>query len=222
MDLGSRLGSWRLSIVLMVAAGLYYGFLAIWATSSPPHVVQNIASLAPFWIVYGLLRTESGVSPNVGAGSILASLIMFGGVYLLLLALAACEDDPFALSWENLPDTAMIYSRARPELYLPTGYNFVSRSPVLIESPTFSTRWDLILDTVEGEMVFLPPRTFGVVSTAGINVAGSGPGGTVTGLATIEMNNGSRTMWARSSCSRPPKAAATSFGSEASTSDINP
>jgi hypothetical protein len=91
----------------------------------------------------------------------------------LSLVAVACEDDPFALSWENLPDTAMIYSRARPELYLPTGYNFVSRSPVLIESPTFSTRWDLILDTVEGEMVFLPPRTFGVVSTAGIAPLGA-------------------------------------------------
>ena len=61
VDLGSRLGSWRLSIVLMVVAGLYYGFLAIWATSSPPHVVQNIASLAPFWIVYGLLLVNTGV-----------------------------------------------------------------------------------------------------------------------------------------------------------------
>ena len=61
VDLGSRLGSWRLSIALMVAAGLYYGFLAIWATSSPPHVVQNIASLAPFWIVYGLLLVNTAV-----------------------------------------------------------------------------------------------------------------------------------------------------------------
>jgi len=61
VDLGSHLGSWRLSIVLMVTAGLYYGFLAIWATSSPPHVVQNIASLAPFWIVYGLLLLNTGV-----------------------------------------------------------------------------------------------------------------------------------------------------------------
>lgn len=91
----------------------------------------------------------------------------------LSLVAVACEDDPFALNWENLPDTAMIYSRARPELYLPTGYNFVSRSPVLVESPTFSTRWDLILDTVDGEMVFLPPRTFGVVSTAGIAPMGA-------------------------------------------------
>jgi hypothetical protein len=54
-DLGSRLGSWRLSVVLMVLGGLYYACLAIWATSSPPHVVQNIAGLIPFWLFYLLL-----------------------------------------------------------------------------------------------------------------------------------------------------------------------
>ena len=61
LDIGGHLGSWRLSIVLMVAAALYYTFLAVWATSSPPHVVQNIASLAPFWVVYGLLLINTGV-----------------------------------------------------------------------------------------------------------------------------------------------------------------
>ena len=60
-DLGPRLGSWRLSIVLMVLAALYYGFLAIWAGSSPPHVVQNIAGLIPFWWVYGLLLVNTAV-----------------------------------------------------------------------------------------------------------------------------------------------------------------
>ena len=60
-DLGPRLGSWRLSIVLMVLVALYYGFLAIWATSSPPHVVGNIASLAPFWLLYALLLVNTGV-----------------------------------------------------------------------------------------------------------------------------------------------------------------
>ena len=39
------------------------------------------------WIVYGLLRTSDGVSPNVTAGEIIASITMFGLVYLLLLAL---------------------------------------------------------------------------------------------------------------------------------------
>ncbi len=39
------------------------------------------------WIVYGLLRTRDGLSPVVGAGEILASLILFSLVYLMLLAL---------------------------------------------------------------------------------------------------------------------------------------
>ena len=39
------------------------------------------------WIVYGLLRTSDAVSPKVTAGEIIASITMFGLVYLLLLAL---------------------------------------------------------------------------------------------------------------------------------------
>ncbi len=61
LDASRWLGSWRLSIVLMVAAALYHGFLAIWSASSPPHVVANIASLLPFWLVYGLLLLNTGV-----------------------------------------------------------------------------------------------------------------------------------------------------------------
>ena len=39
------------------------------------------------WIVYGLLRTSDAVSPRVTAGEIIASITMFGMVYLLLLAM---------------------------------------------------------------------------------------------------------------------------------------
>jgi len=39
------------------------------------------------WIVYGLLRTRDGLSPVVGAGEVLASLILFSIIYLMLLAL---------------------------------------------------------------------------------------------------------------------------------------
>ncbi len=46
----SLLGSWKLSLVLMISLALWQGFLAIWAISSPPHVVRSIALLAPFWI----------------------------------------------------------------------------------------------------------------------------------------------------------------------------
>jgi hypothetical protein len=69
LDAGRWLGSWRLSIVLMVLAALYHGFLAAWAASSPPHVVANIASLLPFWLLYGLLLANTAVcllGPRLG------------------------------------------------------------------------------------------------------------------------------------------------------------
>ena len=91
-------------------------------------------------------------------------------ILLLLssLALGACDDDPFALSWDNFPDTTVIYSLARPETHLPSAFNFVARAGVRIEAPTTAGRWDLALDTRDGELVFLPPRALGVVSTAGL------------------------------------------------------
>ena len=54
------LASWKLSVVLMVTGALYYAFLAIWARSSPPPVVQNIAGLLPYWAVYALLLLNTG------------------------------------------------------------------------------------------------------------------------------------------------------------------
>jgi hypothetical protein len=57
----AQLGSWRLSIVLMVLAALYFALLAIWSSASPPHVVRNIAGLLPFWIVYALMLANTGV-----------------------------------------------------------------------------------------------------------------------------------------------------------------
>ncbi len=45
----------------MVLAALYYLFLALWAGSTPPHVVQNIASLLPYWLIYILLLLNTGL-----------------------------------------------------------------------------------------------------------------------------------------------------------------
>lgn len=39
------------------------------------------------WIVYGMLKTKDAVSPSVPAGQIVSSLVMFGIIYTLLLAL---------------------------------------------------------------------------------------------------------------------------------------
>jgi len=71
LEPGSRLGSWRLSVVLMVVLALDYLFLAIWSTSSPADIVQDIALLSPFWLVYILLLVNTGTClwrrlPNLG------------------------------------------------------------------------------------------------------------------------------------------------------------
>jgi cytochrome d ubiquinol oxidase subunit I len=39
------------------------------------------------WIVYGLMRTRDAVSKTVGAGELLFSIVLFGGIYVLLGAL---------------------------------------------------------------------------------------------------------------------------------------
>ncbi len=54
------LASWKLSVVLMLLAALYYALLAIWSTTSPSHVVQSIAGLVPYWAVYILLLLNTG------------------------------------------------------------------------------------------------------------------------------------------------------------------
>ena len=36
------------------------------------------------WLVYGIIKTSAGVSPTVGAGETIFTLIGFGGMYFLL------------------------------------------------------------------------------------------------------------------------------------------
>ena len=84
----------------------------------------------------------------------------------LSLTLGACEDDPFQVNWLADPDTVLLYSLARPELNLPSGYNFNARQRVRIEAPAASGSWDVALDSQEGELVFLPPGALNITSRA--------------------------------------------------------
>lgn len=81
---------------------------------------------------------------------------------LLLPALPACDDDPFAIDWQSNPDTVLLYSLARPELNLLSAIDFVGRFPVKIESPSVAGEWDLAVDTQGDELVFLPPGAVGI------------------------------------------------------------
>jgi len=90
-------------------------------------------------------------------------------VLLLLPLLTGCEDDFFKIKWSESPDTVLLYSLARPELNLFSGFDFLSRSGVRIESPSAVGEWDMALDTRDGDLVFLPPGAVGLErSTASI------------------------------------------------------
>lgn len=87
---------------------------------------------------------------------------------LLALGTVACGDDPFRVNWEANPDTVLLYSLARPELGLPSAFNFNRRQFVEIENPGATGNWDLALDTQDGQLVFLMPGTMGIQSRAQI------------------------------------------------------
>ena len=89
-------------------------------------------------------------------------------VAALLVATAACGDDPFEFDWSDRPDTVLLYSLARPELNLVSGFNFLQRTPITIEATTATGTWDAAVDTRGGAIVLMPPGAFGIVTTARI------------------------------------------------------
>ncbi len=82
------------------------------------------------------------------------------------LGLTACGENIFDQKWtEARVDTTLIYSVARPELNLPSGFDFLRRLPVTIQSPGATGSWDLLLDTQAGELVFVLPGSLDITSS---------------------------------------------------------
>lgn len=89
-------------------------------------------------------------------------------VALLTAALSACGSDPFSYQWSDIPDTAQIYSLARPELNLESGFSFYDGYGLVVELPASTGRWDVALDTEGGQLVLLPPAVLGISARAKI------------------------------------------------------
>lgn len=85
-----------------------------------------------------------------------------------LAALAACDNDPFRIHWEEDPRESTLFALDREELNRPSAFNLRNRAPVVVESVGSQGRWDFALDRMEGELFLLPPRALGVPSEAGI------------------------------------------------------
>jgi hypothetical protein len=92
----------------------------------------------------------------------------------LLVGLAGCGDDPFSFRWSDVPDTAQLYSLARPEFNLRSGYSFAPPpSPSVVEGPNATGSWDIAVDTRDDQLVFLPPGALGITARAGVAVLGT-------------------------------------------------
>ena len=76
-----------------------------------------------------------------------------------------CGENIFEQKWTLARvDTVLIYSLARPELNLPSGFDFLRRVPVEIQSSGATGSWDLLLDTQDGQLVFLLPGALDITS----------------------------------------------------------
>lgn len=103
-----------------------------------------------------------------GRGPTGLKVALITAVGLGLVGLSACDDDPFAINWTSSPDTVLLYSLARPELNLVSGFNFRRRQTVRIEGAEATGNWDMAVDTRGGQIVILPPGALGVESAARI------------------------------------------------------
>jgi hypothetical protein len=91
----------------------------------------------------------------------LAAVVALGSV-----GSVACGDDPFQIDWVESPDTVLLYSLARPQLNLFSGFDFYNRIPVRIEDSEATGNWDVAVDTRNGRVVLLAPGALGVDSKA--------------------------------------------------------
>lgn len=98
-----------------------------------------------------------------------ATSLMFAVLLCGSATLAGCSD-PFQLNWTQQPDTVTLFSLARPELNLESGFDLVRRRAVTIQQPGQTGNWDFVLDTQGGQLVMSPPRVFGIDSDAQIAV----------------------------------------------------
>ena len=114
--------------------------------------------LAP---MFQLLSVNKYIIPKFLTIGVTATAFIFG--------LSACEArNPFDIGWTQSPDTALLYSLARPELNLPSAFDFKGGRSYVVESAGATGSWDVVLDTQDNNLVFLLPGAIGIFSDARI------------------------------------------------------
>lgn len=81
----------------------------------------------------------------------------------LILVLGGCDDGIEPLVWGNFPDTAVLYSLARPEhVSQPSAYNMAGMNPVVVEQPKLNpSDFDFaVTEDDAGDFLLLPAGLF--------------------------------------------------------------
>lgn len=170
VDAGPWIGSWQLSVVLMVTAAFWNVLLAVFAFLSPPHVVHGIAGLAMFWLLYAALAVNTVACIWTRRKAVVfhvALLLIMGGFVLTALSR---EEAVFRVAEgeEFVGDDSQIVSRGMPRLL--TGASSLPRFRVLKIEPELwrdqllFTRLEATLDggrtTRINRPLILGPATF--------------------------------------------------------------
>lgn len=80
---------------------------------------------------------------------------------ILVLLAAACDDAFGPQTWSAVPDTSVIFSASRPELLgKPAAFDFISLSPLRVESLGTTGQWDAVLAEQGGQYVLVPSSAF--------------------------------------------------------------
>lgn len=96
-------------------------------------------------------------------------IALVAGAAFAVVALGACEDDPFGFNdWTESPDTAFLYSLARPELNLPSAFNLNARQRIRVEAAGSTGTWDFLVNTEGGRIVLVTPTAVGLDTRAAI------------------------------------------------------
>jgi hypothetical protein len=96
-------------------------------------------------------------------------------LFVGIVALTACDEDPFVFRWDATPDTVRLYSLRRPEPNLVSAFDFYQRTLIRVEAPDATGTWDVALDVEGGELVLKPPGALGITARAGIATLGTIP-----------------------------------------------
>jgi hypothetical protein len=94
--------------------------------------------------------------------------LLWAALALVVTVLPACGEDPFLFRWTENPREAFLYSLDRDERNRPSAFEMAQGRRVVLESAEAAGLWDFALDTRDGVLVFLPPRSVGVQSRAGM------------------------------------------------------